>query len=557
MSKQMEDPFVNKLRDKLNQAEFNPPAHVLQSLEKQFPANTPPRSKAIKKSSYYTIGLIAGLAILTLTYFQFSKPDQPEALTPIMVQKQPSVAPEKEISAKEPNSNAPANDSHAKDQYQINTDNSQKSTILNPFAGENIEICGNSTQLNARHSNHLSIGRWYSESKSIEFISNNFAKPEEDPSATIIVSEYGVYKLRWTETLEKKQAFDELTVHFKEVPQIELEDSKRVCGYEIELSSGGKSGFWSTQSDLMIAEPYQSITKISSVKLGKYELTWTEELAGCTKSDTIIINFQNNPLAQIQVLQEAKCSYSPVILTTDYIDTYKYTWEFNNALVETIDNRTYSLTWPSEIPQAISLTVESPNSCINQIQLDIHLPPKVMAVFNHALEQESIPAMAYFTNKSMLNNSIDNESMLDYYWDFGDGHSSTQKHPDHLYTAPGIYSVKMIANDQNSCADTSAVQKIQIKSESKYELAKYFTPNGDNINDYFIFQSDQVESFVGVILNAKGEKIYEWTEMEIGWDGNLRTGNPAAEGAYYYIIRGIDQFGKRFEVPGLVYLLRD
>ncbi|MEM9024777.1 MAG: PKD domain-containing protein [Bacteroidota bacterium] len=43
-----------------------------------------------------------------------------------------------------------------------------------------------------------------------------------------------------------------------------------------------------------------------------------------------------------------------------------------------------------------------------------------------------------------------------YLWNFGDGQTSTQPNPVHVYTAPGNYQVTLVAW-QNACADTTSL----------------------------------------------------------------------------------------------------
>ncbi|MEO1257585.1 MAG: PKD domain-containing protein [Bacteroidota bacterium] len=49
---------------------------------------------------------------------------------------------------------------------------------------------------------------------------------------------------------------------------------------------------------------------------------------------------------------------------------------------------------------------------------------------------------AYTTAVIFVNQST---SASSYYWDFGDGNSSTAEHPSHTYAAAGTYTVKLRA----------------------------------------------------------------------------------------------------------------
>ncbi len=58
-------------------------------------------------------------------------------------------------------------------------------------------------------------------------------------------------------------------------------------------------------------------------------------------------------------------------------------------------------------------------------------------------------------NFENLNNSPLN---LTYYWDFGDGNSSTSPAPSHTYAVAGIYTLKLVVNRNAPCSDSATSQ---------------------------------------------------------------------------------------------------
>ena len=50
-------------------------------------------------------------------------------------------------------------------------------------------------------------------------------------------------------------------------------------------------------------------------------------------------------------------------------------------------------------------------------------------------------------------NGTTGSAISSYYWDFGDGTSSTEFEPTHVYPAPGNYTVQLVALDSNGCFD--------------------------------------------------------------------------------------------------------
>ena len=97
--------------------------------------------------------------------------------------------------------------------------------------------------------------------------------------------------------------------------------------------------------------------------------------------------------------------------------------------------------------------------------------------------------------------------------------------------------------------------------ESMLDVPNIFTPNGDGMNDQFKVAYRSITDFHGVVYNVWGRKVYEWTDPADGWDGTIH-GKPAAEGAYFYVIKATgndkDEDGKVIEyfLRGDINLIR-
>jgi len=68
------------------------------------------------------------------------------------------------------------------------------------------------------------------------------------------------------------------------------------------------------------------------------------------------------------------------------------------------------------------------------------------------------------------------------------------------------------------------------------EIPNVFTPNGDQINDYFRFLNLQVEELNATILNRWGNIVKTFNSPNDSWDGNSNTGQPCSEGTYFYTV---------------------
>jgi gliding motility-associated-like protein len=89
----------------------------------------------------------------------------------------------------------------------------------------------------------------------------------------------------------------------------------------------------------------------------------------------------------------------------------------------------------------------------------------------------------------------------------------------------------------------------------KLEVPNVFTPNGDQINDYFEVTTDGTTVYEFSVFTRTGTRIYYSHSPRIFWDGNSLDGKELKEGVYYYVIEeegGSDPF----EHTGFMHLFR-
>ena len=107
----------------------------------------------------------------------------------------------------------------------------------------------------------------------------------------------------------------------------------------------------------------------------------------------------------------------------------------------------------------------------------------------------------------------------------------------YTFTEPGNYRVMLGASNSYACARDSVQFDISV-SESMLTVPNVFTPNGDGHNDEFRVVYRSIKEFHMWVYNRWGKLVYKSDEPAEGWDGNIG-GRPAAEGAYYYVIRAL------------------
>ena len=107
----------------------------------------------------------------------------------------------------------------------------------------------------------------------------------------------------------------------------------------------------------------------------------------------------------------------------------------------------------------------------------------------------------------------------------------------YTFTEPGNYRVMLGASNSYDCAIDTVQFDISV-SESMLTVPNTFTPNGDGSNDEFRVIYSSIKEFHMWIYNRWGKLVYYSTKIDEGWDGTIN-GRPAAEGAYYYVIRAL------------------
>jgi gliding motility-associated-like protein len=87
------------------------------------------------------------------------------------------------------------------------------------------------------------------------------------------------------------------------------------------------------------------------------------------------------------------------------------------------------------------------------------------------------------------------------------------------------------------------------------EVPNVFTPNGDQINDYFAVSTDGTTVYEFSVFTRNGTRIYYSVSPRIFWDGNSLDGQELKEGVYYYVIE--EEGGAQpFEKAGFMHLFR-
>lgn len=146
--------------------------------------------------------------------------------------------------------------------------------------------------------------------------------------------------------------------------------------------------------------------------------------------------------------------------------------------------------------------------------------------------------------------------IIERFWEFGDGITSTYDSPVHQYSQQGNYTVTLTTIDSLGCRNTRQKSNyIEVDYQVNLIVPNAFTPNGDGINDFFRMEQKMLRSIEIEIFDRWGNMVFRSNDLGFRWDGSLG-GQPLPEGTYVFHLKGFARDGQAVERTGSLTLLR-
>ncbi len=163
----------------------------------------------------------------------------------------------------------------------------------------------------------------------------------------------------------------------------------------------------------------------------------------------------------------------------------------------------------------VTLQVTNENGCSNASTQPIQIIPSPVANFEVNTSCAGQPS--FFNNLSYSTGSV----ITSWYWDFGDGQSSTLQYPSHNYLVAGNYTATLTVTNSNNCVATvSKPVNVLVAPTADFTFSE---PNCQGDTTYFI----NLSSFAG----GNGNASYAWN---FGDGGSSSLVNPS----HYYAVAG-------------------
>jgi gliding motility-associated-like protein len=129
--------------------------------------------------------------------------------------------------------------------------------------------------------------------------------------------------------------------------------------------------------------------------------------------------------------------------------------------------------------------------------------------------------------------------------------------PSAGYTGTVVFQYNVCDID-DECDMASVTVTVVIDPNKKIIIPEAFSPNGDNINDYFEVQNIEISQHVTLhVYNRWGNLVYKNDRYKNDWDGtsnvSMAIGSKLPDGTYYYLLE-IKDTGKLYK--GSVFIKR-
>jgi gliding motility-associated-like protein len=109
--------------------------------------------------------------------------------------------------------------------------------------------------------------------------------------------------------------------------------------------------------------------------------------------------------------------------------------------------------------------------------------------------------------------------------------------------------------NSSQCSSSDTINVIVIDDCGEMYVPNAFSPNNDGSNDVLYVRGHCLETLTFMVFNRWGQKVFETTSKDIGWDGTFK-GDLMNSGVFVYRLEGKDYKGKGYSMKGNVTLIR-
>ncbi len=171
---------------------------------------------------------------------------------------------------------------------------------------------------------------------------------------------------------------------------------------------------------------------------------------GCTDSLMQLVTVKESPVAQFDF--SASCLNQPVSFTDlsqSTLPIASRNWDFGDGTVSSGQNPEH--VYQQSGTYTVTLDITNEDGCSDSYSQNIEIVPLPVAEFSFS--HACAGRITTFTDlSSSTGSSIDT-----WLWDFGDGTTSGQQYPQHVFLDAGSYNVQLTVSNEENCTHSKSI----------------------------------------------------------------------------------------------------
>ena len=156
----------------------------------------------------------------------------------------------------------------------------------------------------------------------------------------------------------------------------------------------------------------------------------------------------------------------------------------------------------------VNLTVIDSNDAENSASREIKVNRPPHAMIRYDKEEPNAGDLVSFDSSDSFD---DDSSIIGYFWDFGDGNTSEEKSPAHVYQEGGNFTVNLTVKDSDNATDANITR---IKINERPIAAFIFSPVNPDVNEGITFDASESNDPDGIVEYiwdfGEGKKPESW-----------------------------------------------
>ncbi|MEC8401545.1 MAG: PKD domain-containing protein [Bacteroidota bacterium] len=386
-----------------------------------------------------------------------------------------------------------------------------------------------------------------------------------DPSPSYTFPDTGVYEISLTAAADftcPDVATAEVEIQFLLEPTFTTPDPNCLDDHFFTFSGTASSDEntvyeWDFGGATVLANTAEEqVTGLIYEEAGTYDVSLTASvpgLTGCVQTFTAPVTVIAEPAIDFQAGPWTGCPPHSVsftnMSTTETATTY--TWDFGDGSTSNAVNTSHMYMSPGVYP--ITLTMETGGYCVRTLAMDGPQSVEILPVPVAAIDVT--PNQVDILNPVVWVEYLGDQN-VDCYYSFGDGGGIEGCNGQYIYNDGGTFTINQTVVNEFGCTNTAEGQ-VSV-SGSVFYAPTAFTPDGDGLNDVWLPVVRGVSNYALRITNRWGELVFETTDPEEPWLGQMGTDGQhyCPNGVYLYRAVYFDQVGYPRVAEGHLHVAR-